>query len=80
MLELLLILSLQAGQTADPCVTDADCGPALVCRSRPYQEGQLWCVPGCPPHGCPEGSICKKVDSPPHLPQEQCWDGKRWLP
>ena len=74
-LALVLLLSQpsEPAREAASCLTDSDCGPALVCW--PSGEERR-CVPGCPklPRSCPRGSICFTVPPgwPAHLPREAC--------
>lgn len=72
----LLLLLAQPSQPAREtalCVTDDDCGSALVCWPVGNEKR---CVPGCPalPRGCPPGTICSTVPPgwPSHLPREAC--------
>lgn len=74
-LALVLLLSQppEPALEAASCLTNEDCGPALVCWPIGHEKR---CVPGCPalPRSCPPGTICSTVppDWPAHLPREAC--------
>ena len=83
MMPFVVALALALGQQADPCRTNSDCAPGLLCRANPA-TGAPWCVRGCEPAAptCPPGTVCAAVPgpNPPHLPPHACRRGDTWLP